>query len=574
MIVLLLQIEIFLYLSPYMVQYNYSIAEASRKLFRLINLEKDEITGVYIYATISGLIILSLPLGIQAIINLMFGGTVSTSLIVLIVFVVAGVLVNGILQIAQMRASERIQQRVFTRLTFAYAYRIPKLSLLSIDNYHLPELVNRFFDTASLQKGLSKLLIDFPAASIQVLFGLILLCFYHPIFIAFGFLLTLSVVLIFYLSSPKGFTTSIKESDYKYDVAHWLEEISRSIRTFKSYQHNDLHLQKTDKLVTGYLNSRNAHFSVLVFQYRIIIAFKVLITAAMLIIGSILFIKQLINLGQFIAAEIIILTIINSIEKLIISLEVVYDVLTSLEKINKVLEKPQDCEDGLISDKEWNFTRGTDIKIQNLTFGYGTKKTILKNLNLHIAGGEKVCIQGAEGSGKTTLLRLLTATLSDFEGNILFNDTPVKSIKPEVFHRHIAVFSGEEELFNGTLLENIVVGTKTVDYDELNSICKLVGLAEFIATQQEGFGVLLHPQGKKLSYNISQKILLARCLFMKPSLLLLEDGWTGIDAGSKDRIIECLTSAANPTTVVAISNDEQFAGKCSRVIKMKDGSIV
>ena len=135
----------FLYLYSYMAQHNYSIAEASRKLFRLINLEKDEITGVYIYATISGIIILSLPLGIQAIINLMFGGTVSTSLIVLIVFVVAGVLANGVLQIAQMRASERIQQRVFTRLTFAYAYRIPKLSLLSIDNYHLPELVNRFF---------------------------------------------------------------------------------------------------------------------------------------------------------------------------------------------------------------------------------------------------------------------------------------------------------------------------------------------------------------------------------------------------------------------------------------------
>lgn len=553
---------------------DYSIAEASRKLFRLINLEKDEITSVYIYATISGIILLSLPLGIQAIINLMFGGTVSTSLIVLIGFVVAGVFANGVLQIAQMRASERIQQRVFTRLTFAYAYRIPKLSLLSIDNYHLPELVNRFFDTTSLQKGLSKLLIDFPAASIQVLFGLILLSFYHPIFIAFGFLLTISVVLIFYLTSPKGFITSIKESDYKYNVAHWLEEISRSIKTFKFYQHNDLHLKKTDKLVTGYLNSRNAHFSVLVFQYRLIIAFKVLITAAMLIIGSALFIKQLINLGQFIAAEIIILTIINSIEKLIVSLEVVYDVLTSLEKINKVLEKPQDPEDGLISDKEWRFSGGTDIKIQDLAFAYGTKKPILKNLNLHIAAGEKVCIQGAEGSGKTTLLKLLTATLYDFEGNILFNDTPVKSIKPEVFHKHTAVFSGEEELFDGSLLENIIVGSKEIDHDELRSICKLVGLSEFIASQQEGFGVILHPQGRKLSYNISQKILLARCLFMKPSLLLLEDGWTGIDAESKSRIINYITSAANLTTVIAISNDEQLALKCNRVVKMKDGSIM
>ncbi len=557
-----------------MAQQEHSISQASRKLLRLINLEKDEITSVYVYAIISGLILLSLPLSIQAIINLMFGGTVSTSLIVLIVLVVAGVLANGILQIAQMRASERIQQRIFTRLTFAYAYRIPKLSLLSIDNYYLPELVNRFFDTASLQKGLSKLLIDFPAASIQVLFGLILLSFYHPIFIVFGFLLILAVISMFYLTSHKGFTTSIKESDYKYDVAHWLEEISRSITTFKFHQHKDLHLQKTDKLVTGYLDSRTAHFSVLVFQYRIIIAFKVLITAAMLVIGSILFIKQFINLGQFIATEIIILTIINSVEKLIVNLEVVYDVLTSLEKINKVLEKPQDSEEGVISEKDWKFTGGIDIKIQNLSFAYSSAKVILKDMDLHIKAGEKVCIHGAEGSGKTTLLKLLTATFYNFNGNILFNDTPVKSIRPEVFHKHIAIFSSNEELFSGSLLENITIGAKDIDYDELNAICRLVGLSEFIASQQQGFGIVLDPQGKKLSYNISQKILLARSLFTKPSLLLLEDGWTGIDAESKSRIIDYLTAETNACTVVVVSNDEQFADKCSRVINMKDGSIV
>ncbi|HEX8377748.1 MAG TPA: ATP-binding cassette domain-containing protein [Pedobacter sp.] len=557
-----------------MAQKEYSMAEASRKLFRLINLEKGEITSVYIYAIISGIILLSLPLGIQAIINLMFGGTVSTSLIVLIVLVVAGVFANGILQIAQMRASERIQQRVFTRLTFAYAYRIPRLSLISIDNYYLPELVNRFFDTASLQKGLSKLLIDFPAASIQVLFGLILLSFYHPIFIAFGFLLIVAVVSMFYLTSHKGFNTSIKESDFKYDVAHWLEEISRSITTFKFHQHKDLHLKKTDKLVTGYLNSRTAHFSVLVFQYRIIIAFKVIITASMLVIGSILFIKQLINLGQFIAAEIIILTIINSVEKLIVNLEVVYDVLTSLEKINKVLEKPQDPEEGVIAEKDWKFTGGIDIKIQNLNFAYTKPKLILKDLNLHIKAGEKICIQGAEGSGKTTLLKLLTAAFYDFEGNILYNNTPVRSIRPEVFHKHIAIFSSNEELFAGSLLENITVGAKEINYEELNAICDLIGLSEFIAAQQKGLGVLLDPQGKKLSSNISQKILFARSLFIKPSLLLLEDGWSGIDEESKVRIIDYLTADSNACTVVAVCNDEQFSSKCDRIIVMKDGSIV
>ena len=102
---------------------QYSLSKSFKRLFELLKLEKKEITRVYLYAILSGFILLSLPLGIQAIINLLFGGTVSTSLIVLICIVILGVLSTGVLQVAQMKIIEQIQQRVFTRLTFAYAYR-------------------------------------------------------------------------------------------------------------------------------------------------------------------------------------------------------------------------------------------------------------------------------------------------------------------------------------------------------------------------------------------------------------------------------------------------------------------
>ncbi|MET3115658.1 ATP-binding cassette subfamily B protein [Pedobacter sp. CG_S7] len=550
-----------------------SLKSTIKKLFQLVNLERFEIEKVYIYATLSGLIILSLPLGIQAIINLMFGSTISTSMVVLIALVIIGVLINGVLQIKQMRITERIQQRIFARLTFAYAYRIPKLSLPGIDEYYLPELVNRFFDTASLQKGLSKLLIDLPTASIQVLFGLIILSFYHPIFIVFGFFLLFLVIIIFFATSPKGFQTSIVESDYKYDVAHWLEEISRAIKTFKFYQQTDLHLKKTDKLLNGYLKAREDHFSILVFQYRIIIGFKVLITAGMLVIGAVLFVNQKINLGQFIAAEIIIITIINALEKLIVSLDVVYDVLTSLEKINKVLDKEQDSDADLLVPDNWE-GKGMSIKIKNLNFFYNPKSKILKKINLEIKPGEKICIMGEEGSGKSTLLKLLSGMWPNFTGNLFFNDEHFKSILPEALYKHIAFYFSEDELFSGSLLENILVGTPNNNKEELKRVCELVGLSDFIAEKQDGFEMKLDTQGKKLSSNIAQKILLARCILRKPSLMLLEDGWLGLDNVDKQNIINYLTDLNQPFTMIAISNDEQFAARCSRVIKIENGHII
>lgn len=551
-----------------------SLRAAIRKLFQLINLEKIEIQHIYIYAIISGVIMLSLPLGIQAIINLMFGAVISTSLVVLIILVITGTLFNGILQVKQMRITERIQQRIFTRLTFAYTNRIPKLKLQSLDDYHLPELVNRFFDTVNLQKGLSKLILDFPVASIQIVFGLILLSFYHPVFIAFGMLLSGLVYSIFYYTSPKGFSSSITESDYKYHVAHWLEEIGRSVKTFKFFQHNDLHLNKTDELVSGYLKARDEHFSVLVFQYRIMIAFKVLITGAMLIIGAVLFINQQINLGQFIAAEIIIITIINAIEKMIVSLETVYDVLTSLEKINKILDKPQDqdVERNLIT--EIDKSKGLEIELRDVSFGFKADKKILKHINLTIKSGEKICIKGEEGSGKTTLLRFLSGIWSDFEGNLLYNQIPFKNYNPDKIYEQTAFFLDEDELFSGTIIENITLKREITDHKKLKDVCNLVGLSDFLNDKPKGFDYKIDPQGKRLSSNIAQKILLARCIYKEPQLLLLEDGWLAIEESNRNRIIEFLTAKNQKFTLVLISNQQTLVDKCDRVLVMKDGQIL
>ena len=87
----------------------------------------------------------------------------------------------------QLRIIETIQQRIFTRAAIELSYRFPKIKMHELRNYYPPELANRFFDTLTIQKGLSKILIDVPTALLQILFALLLLSFYHPFFIVFGF---------------------------------------------------------------------------------------------------------------------------------------------------------------------------------------------------------------------------------------------------------------------------------------------------------------------------------------------------------------------------------------------------
>ena len=158
-----------------------------KRFWLLINPDKKEIRNIYIYAIFIGLVNLSLPIGIQAIINLIQGGQMSVSWMVLVAFVIIGIAISGILQINQFRITEYLQQKIFTRAAFEFTYRIPKIKLEALYKHYAPELMNRFFDVITIQKGLSKILIDFSTASIQTVFGLVLLSLYHPFFIVFSF---------------------------------------------------------------------------------------------------------------------------------------------------------------------------------------------------------------------------------------------------------------------------------------------------------------------------------------------------------------------------------------------------
>jgi ATP-binding cassette, subfamily B, bacterial len=544
-----------------------------RRIFRVIRLEKNEISSIYFYAILSGLIQLSMPLGIQSIISFVLGGAISTSLVVLIILVVLGVLLTGLLRVNQMKLIEKVQQKLFVRYSFAFADRIPRLDLQAVDSYYLPELVNRFFDTISLQKGISKLLLEIPIATIQILFGLILLSFYHPVFIFFGLILILIVYLILRLSGPRGMETSLRESDYKYAVAGWLEEMARVVKSFKFSRHTSLNIDKTDKLVSGYLESRSGHFKILLLQYWSLIGFKVLITAAMLIVGTFLLVNNQLNIGQFIAAEIVILMVIGSVEKIIVNIDKVYDVLTSVEKLSKVTDKPIeiDGETQLVPTGE-----GLAIEMHLEAFRYAQYQTdpVLKNIHLSIAPNEKIGIIGAAGSGKSSLLRLLSGAYPEFEGAILINQLPIGSYDLASLRAQTGILLSQQDIFQGTLLDNITLGNTSIAMPEIQRLAAQVGLLPYLIHWKDGFNTALDPTGRKLSQKLVQKILLMRALLHQPAMLLLEDPFEGLEKSQKDNMINLLFAEAPHQTILLTTNDPAVAALCNRIIYMQEGKIV
>jgi ATP-binding cassette, subfamily B, bacterial len=547
------------------------IASPAARILNLVKLERKEISAVYLYAILNGLIQLSLPLGVQAIIGFVLGASMRASLIVLIALVVTGVLVAGIMQVNQMKIIEKIQQKIFVRYSFAFAEHLPRLDLKKTDTIYLPELVNRFFDIPVLQKSLSKILLDVPTAIIQILFGLILLSLYHPAFIFFGIILVLLLWLILRYTGNRGLQTSIDESTNKYKVAAWLEEIARVIKSIKLTKNNDLHLKKTDEHVTNYLNARNSHFRILLFQYNVLVLFKTVITAAMLIVGTLLLVNQQLTIGQFIAAEIIILLVLTSVEKLIITLGSVYDTLTAVEKLANLTDMTLE-ENGSVQLPEPG-NKGFRLEMEKVSFSYNDEKDILQNISMQLAPGDKVCITGKDSSGKSTLLRLMGGVYTDFKGAILLDEVPVANYNLASLRSHIGILLNQQDIFNGTLWENISLGNDAVSMEAVISYAAKTGLNDFVNTLKNGYDTMLDPAGKRLPKNVIQKILLVRALAGKPRLLLLEDPWMNFEEQHRREIMQLLSQLKN-TTVVVVTNDEDFIKQCDKVIILDDGKSI
>jgi ABC-type bacteriocin/lantibiotic exporter with double-glycine peptidase domain len=543
-----------------------------QRFYNLLKLDRRDISQIFFYAIFSGLVSLSLPLGIQAIINLIQAGRVSISWIVLVLIVVIGVALVGILSLMQLRITENLQQKIFVRSSFEFGYRLPKIKFEEMYNQYPPELANRFFDTLTIQKGTSKLLIDFSTAVLQIVFGILLLSLYHPFFIFFGVLLAFLLYSIFRFSFAAGLSSSLKESKYKYKVVSWLQEIARNNFSFRKQENFHFALEKNNLLVAEYINYREKHFKIIKRQFTQLIGFKVIITACLLLIGGYLVLNQQMNIGQFVAAEIIILLVINSVEKIIIGLESLYDVLTSVEKIGQIVDLKM--EDSSVQTSDYCFTNIT-IETENLKFKYpDATDEILSDINLKIEPSEKIYLDGANGSGKSTLIRVLAGFIQPTSGSFFINDDTYRKIDITQYRSQISTIIQGETPFEGTVLENITLNNPTISNEDIKWAIESVQLGSYIKTLPDGLDTKIFPDGRQLSSSNAQKILLARSIVNKPKIVFYEDPIDKMDEEATKNIIEFLTHPSNPWTVIISSKNKYWEEKCSRKITLQNGKII
>lgn len=541
------------------------------RFWALAKIDAHDLLILLSYTLVTGLLSLAVPLAAQAVVNTIAAGIFLQPLIVMTVLLFVGLLFVAILRMFKLRLVETLQQRIFARVVMQLGSRIPKIQTQAFSKEYMPELVNRFFDVMTIQKAWGKLLLDVPASLLQVAIGLILMAFYSPWLLAFDFAIIAFIGICSMVLGTGGIKTSINESIEKYRVAEWLEDLGRCHISFKTHGFPNFILQRSDQLVVSYLHARRSHFAVLFSQSFSTYLFQALASAGILAIGGWLVINRQLTLGQLVAAELVVLNVLSALEKLIRNCDTYYDLLTGLDKVGYLTDLPLERRTGA---QMIDTTEGASVVMQDVSFSYNSGIPVLGNVNLRIQAGERASLVGASGAGKTTLAHILCGFLEPDSGAIEFAGMDVRDLSLAAVRRCIGFVGDANEIFEGTIEENVSMGRAYVTHKDVRWALGVAQLAAEVARLPEGLQTQLVASGKNLSRGQVQRLLIARAIAHHPSLVILDEAFTGIDERTKLAIVEKLLDVENRWTLIDISHDAEVVKRSDQVYVLADCQIV
>jgi ABC-type bacteriocin/lantibiotic exporter with double-glycine peptidase domain len=541
-----------------------------RRLAQMLVEDRGDLLALLAYTSLTGLLTLAIPLTAQFAVNTIAAGIFLQPLLVLTAAALGALLFAGVLRLLKLTLLERLQQRVFARVALTLAERLPHVRHAALMDEYAPQLVNRFFDVVTIQKSLAKLLLDGPTAALQVLLGLTLMAFYSPYLLAFDVFLILFIAFVVTVLGIGGLRSSIAESYQKYHVAEWLEELARCHRGFKLNGVPAFAIERADALVVSYVRARRRHFRVLFRQAAGNYLFRAVASAGVLAIGGYLVIERQLTLGQLVAAELVVVGVLEGLEKLVRMIEVVYDLLTSVDKVGHVTDLPVEREGGRLLPAG---AGGAGVVCRGVRFSYRPGIEILSDLSLRVQPGEHVSLVGESGAGKSTLASLLCGLQEPTHGVVQINGMDVREASLTSLRRAVALVSDTNEVFEGTVEENILIGRDDIPYEDVQWALELTQLSEELTRLPKGLQTELVSEGRNLSRGQVQRLLIARAIVGRPSLLILDEAFTGIDESDKLQILGELYSPARGWTIIDISHDPEVVLRSSVAHVLCEGRI-
>jgi len=541
------------------------------RLRQMIFEDKGDLVLILIYTFFSGLFSLSIPLATQIVVNTIAAGVFLQPLSVIATVVLTALCLVAALRLLTLWIVERIRQRTFARVALRLAYRVPLIKHEALAKEYLPELVNRFFDTITVQSGWFNFLLDAPTAALQVLVGLTVLAFYSPWLLLFDLIVIIFFLLEVYVFGYGGFRTRSDETTQRFLIAEWLEELARCETGIKTNGIPPYLLKETDNLLVDYVKLRRRQFKVLFRQNASLFFFQATLSSGVLGFGGYLVVHRELTMGQLVASLLIVNMVLPGLERLVRNMQNVYELLSALGKIGYVEDLPLERKGGEVLPRS---SQGARVDIRGLHFAYNEGNEVLRGLDLSLQPGERISLFGPNGSGKTTLAEILCGLIEPGGGLVQINGIDVRDLDLSSLRKAVTLMNDTNEIFPVSVLENVTLGRTDVSHLDALWSLDVVGFEEELKYLPKGLQTKLTTGGRNLSRGQVQKLLLARAIVKRPQLLILDEAFTAIEERTKLEILDKIYSPDLHWTIIDISHDADSILRSDRIVLLSQGKIV
>ncbi|MBA2253290.1 MAG: ATP-binding cassette domain-containing protein [Nitrospirales bacterium] len=530
-----------------------SVRDMIARVSLLFRLERRVIGLIVSYALAIGLFSLIIPLTVQELVN-----TFAFSIQPIMIVTLAGIMVLTLLCVGAFRALqyyavEILERRIFARVAIALTHLLPRLNVQGFR----PRYANYFFETVLMQRALSVLLVDIINVVVGGIVGMTILVFYHPYFLVFNALLLTGFTLIVTVLSHGALKSTIEMSQAKYDTLHWLQEISFNLPHFKATVSDPLLLKRTDELVGQYVAARRTRFRILIRQYLGSVGWQALVHSALIgTAGWLLAIGQM-TLGQLVAAEVIVGSLLINFDSVVKRLGYVFYFLTALTELDFVFSLPKDASSTTVSvplpDPK---IHGLRLTCKDLAFSFPDSGPEFSNFNLDVAPGEKIAIFSNTSGGKTALAKVLAGLYIPTFGVIRYNGVDIRDLNMESLNTYRGlILDSQLSLFEGTLEENITLDRPSISYEDIVWALRFVEMEAEVDAFPLGLKTPVRPEGKALTNTQIQKALVARAIVTRPQLLIFDGTLHSLHPSTREAILRRLCSKEEPWSVLFVSND-------------------
>lgn len=529
----------------------------------LLRAERSDITIVITFALVSGLLSVTTPLAVEALVNTVAFGRFLQPVVVLSLMLLAFLVFQGAMKALQTFVVEIIQRRLFARIASDLSFRLPRTTIDVAEQHYPPELVNRFFDVVTVQKVTASLLLDAVSLLLNVLVGMAVLAFYHPYLLAFDVVLIILMLFTFLVLGRGAVKTSIKESKTKYKMASWLEDLARCTTAFRGEGAAEFALGRSDRLIFDYLYARKKHFRVLLRQLLAMLLIQALASTALLAIGGVLVINGQLSLGQLVAAELIVAVVVGAFTKTAKHIESFYDLMASLDKLGVLLDLPIERQDGLIAVST---APGATVVVENASCSLPDGREILRSMSLRLAAGERVALGGGSGVGKSLLLDVLYGLRKASGGTVTIDDVPPGDVRPDILRRRV-VLARDIEVFEASVAENVHLERPEISIADVQNALRLVGLLDHVRQRlPEGLETGLTASGLPLTLSQQRRLMLARLIAGRPALLLIDEILDPFPDEESAAILRNLCDAGCGWTILLVTGRPHLRAMMDRTV--------